>query len=369
MNKPHTITIRGKGTRLPIYFPDATKAVVRGLDFEDLLKSHVEGVVLNTYHLIAQPGSSVIKAARGIQMFMHWDGVTVTDSGGFQFLSLIYRDPSLGKINDNGLIFYKKSDSGRKKHNFTPEKSIQTQFAIGSDIMICLDDCPPADADRDQHSTSVERTIAWAQRCKEEFQKQIDTKRLHENNRPFLFAVIQGGDHKDLRKKCAESLMEIGFDGYGFGGWPLTAEGVLNEEIVRLTAGLTPDTFPRFALGIGNPKAIVDAFRAGYSMFDCVLPTRDARHKRIYTLTSDPAQTNLMEVPSVFRYLYIADEKYVRDTRPICDFCDCYSCRNFTRSYLHHLFEIKDTLAGRLATIHNLRVYTSLIENIRKYGQ
>jgi queuine tRNA-ribosyltransferase len=353
---------------LPVYFPDATRAVVRGLDFDDLLKSKVQGLVINTYHLMTQPGNSVIKAVGGIKKYMSWDGLIITDSGGFQLLSLIYRDSSFGKVDTDGVVFYKSSKGKKKKYKFTPEKSIQTQFNLNADIMICLDDCPSTKADREQHKISVGRTIEWAKRCKEEFLRQIEIRKMNDTNRPILFAVVQGGGYKDLRESCAEILTRIGFDGYGFGGWPLNNEGVLDKEILSYTASLTPNNLPKFALGVGNPQAIVEAFKAGYNMFDCVLPTRDARHKRLYNLTVDPFNANFLEVQTVYKHLHIADEQYVRDTKPLSDFCDCFTCQHFSRSYLHHLFDIEDSLAGRLATIHNLRTYTLLIDNLRKYA-
>lgn len=361
-------TIRDKRILLPIYFPDATRAVVRGLDFDNLTKSKIEGLVINTYHLMTQPGTTVIKAAGGIKKFMKWNGLIITDSGGFQLLSLIYRDPSFGNVNKDGVVFSKGSKGKKKKYKFTPERSIQIQFNLDADIMICLDDCPSIKADREQHLISVGRTIEWAKRCKEEFLKQTKTRKTEEANRPLLFAVIQGGSHKDLREKCARDLMEIGFDGYCFGGWPLNNEGNLDKEILAYTSSLTPNSLPKFALGVGNPQAIIEGFKVGYNMFDCVLPTRDARHKRVYNLTVDPLKTNLLEVFPVYQYLHIIREKYVRDNRPLSEFCDCFTCRHFSRAYLHHLFNIEDSLAGRLATIHNLRTYTLLIDNLRKYA-
>lgn len=360
------LQIRGKKMRFPIYFPDATKAVVRSLDASDLQRANVEGVVVNTYHLMLKPGASVVGAMGGIGSLMNWDGWIASDSGGFQILSLIQSSQSGGKVTDNGIVFYGGA-GGKKRHLFTPEKSIQVQCTLGADIMICLDDFTPPRANSEQIDVSVTRTIEWAKRCKEEFLKQVDKRGWDEKSKPKLFGVIQGGDDKEARERCAQGLIKIGFDGYGFGGWPLDKEGNLNFEITAFTASLTPDDLPRFALGVGNPQNIVECFRVGYHIFDCVLPTRDARHRRLYVFTDDPDKKDLFQFDKIHSYVYILREKYVRDNRPVSEFCDCYTCQNYSRAYLHHLFRIEDVLAWRLSTIHNLRMYTRLTDALRKY--
>jgi queuine tRNA-ribosyltransferase len=361
------ISIKDKKIPFPTFFPDATRGVIRGLDSCDLKAAKVEGLIVNTYHLMTQPGTTVLEEIGGIKKFMNWDGWVVSDSGGFQLLSMIYRNASLGKITADGVTFYRGSKGRRKRYHFTPEKSIQVQFSIGSDILICLDDCPSATANQEENEISVKRTIQWAKRCKEEYLKQLDLCKIDGSHRPHLFAVIQGGNDKNLREKCANELMKIGFDGFGFGGWPLGRQGNLNTEILSFTANLMPDNLPKFALGVGNPQAIVEGFKMGYNIFDCVLPTRDARHQRLYVFSEDPEKIDILDPKEIYQYLYILREKYVRDDKPISEFCDCYTCKNYSRSYLHHLFKIEDSLAGRLATIHNLRMYTRLIENLRKY--
>lgn len=353
--------------QLPIYFPDATRGVVRGVDSDDLQSASIEGLVVNTYHLLSNPGISVLKNVGGLKKLMNWEGWIISDSGGFQMLSLIYQNNLNGKVNNDGIVFHRDTKGKKRRIEFSPEKSIQTQFAIGSDIMFCLDDCPPIKASEKDYAISVQRTVSWAKRCKTEYLKQVSLKKLSENNRPKLFAVIQGGNEKRLRQLCAESLLEIGFDGYGFGGWPLDSEGNYNLDILHYTANLTPNNFPRFGLGIGNPQAIIDCFKLGYTMFDCVLPTRDARHQRLYVFSHNPNKVNLLEGHGHVKYLHIIREKYVRDSRPISEWCDCSTCQNYSRAYLRHLFEIEDSLAGRLATIHNLRTYTLLIEKLRQY--
>lgn len=364
MNYLKNITLENRTVSFPIYLPDATRGVIRTLDSQDLKEANIEGVVVNSFHLTSKPGASVLKSLGGIKNFMNWDGLVVSDSGGFQLLSLVYENKSFGKIDNNGITFYRDSKGKKNKHIFTPEKSIQTQFNIGSDIIICLDDCPSAKAEADENSISVNRTIEWAKRSKDEFLKQIESRRL--DKKPLLFAVVHGGNDKKLREKCFDGLNGIGFDGFCFGGWPLDNEKKLNLDILSWIASLIPDNLPKFALGVGNPKAIVDCAKVGYNIFDCVLPTRDARHQRLYVFAKDPNDIDIFNEPKITDFVYITDEKYVRDKKPISDFCDCYACKNYSRGYLRHLFEIEDALAWRLGTIHNLRTYTKLIEILRK---
>ena len=356
------LLIENKKIHFPIFFPDATKAVIRSLDSLDLKETGIEGIVVNGFHLMSNPGITVLKSLGNIKYFMCWNGLVVSDSGGFQLLSIIRENKSYGSVNSDGVIFYPSSLRDRKK--LTPEKSIQFQFNIGSDILICLDDCPSINASLDENISSVNRTIEWAKRCKEEFQRQLHIRKI-QNNPPLLFAVIHGGNDKNLREKCAEELIKIGFDGFCFGGWPLNKNGEFNNELLSFTAKLMPDDLPKFALGVGNPKAIVDCFLMGYNMFDCVLPTRDARHQRLYIFPGIPEKSNILDSEKVTDFVYIADQKYIKDTRPISIFCDCYTCKNYSRAYIHHLFNINDSLAQRLATIHNLRTYARLIEVLR----
>lgn len=357
---------KNKKIDFPVYFPDATRGVVRSLDSNDLQQSHIEGLVVNTYHLMSQPGTTVLAEMGGIKKFMGWSGLVASDSGGFQLLSLIYRNQAFGKINDQGVIFYRGSQGKKRRYNFTPEKSIQVQFSIEPDIIICLDDCPAKNAKKEEIEKSVDRTIEWAKRCKQEYERQIERRKIKDEDRPKLLAVIQGGDDKKLREKCGQSLLKINFDAYGFGGWPLDESGKVNLDILGYTASLMPDDRPKFALGVGNPLAIVEGFKLGYQIFDCVLPTRDARHERLYIFEKDPQKADILEDKDIFGHLFIGREKYVRDTQPISEYCDCHTCRNYSRAYLHHLFQIEDSLAWRLATIHNLRTYSRLIEILRK---
>ncbi|MBD3329564.1 tRNA guanosine(34) transglycosylase Tgt [Candidatus Dojkabacteria bacterium] len=345
--------------------PDATKGVIRSLDTRDLEKLQIEGLVTNTYHLSHSPGSSVLKETQGLKKFMDWDGLLISDSGGFPLLSLIYSGKTDGEISDKGIKFSRKKGRKTKKVLFTPEKSIQMQFNIDSDIMICLDDCPNFDCTENENEQSVRRTINWAERCKTEFEKQCKLRNIPGDQRPLLFGVIQGGNETKLRRLCYEKLEEIGLDGYGFGGWPLLDSGEQNEKVLKFVAELIPENKPKYALGVGNPDGIINCRQMGYDIFDCVLPTRDGRHARLYNLNPIVTHGNIFSVESAFGHMQIIRDKYRRDFGPIDPGCDCHTCQNYSRAYLNHLFNIKDSLAGRLATIHNLKTYMRLIEILR----
>ena len=364
MNYLKQIKIKDKTMRFPIYFPDATRAVVRSLDNQDLKEAGIEGMILNPYHLASHPGINIVKKFKGIKQYMNWSGFAITDSGGWQLLSLVHKDKKFGKINDNGVVFYKDSLGKNKKYLFTPEKSIQNQFDINADIIVCLDDCPGKDASKQEIIASVDRTILWAKRCKIEFQKQLKNTK----NKPLLLAVVQGGDNKKLRAKCAKELAKIGFDAYGWGGWTANPKGGLNINMGRFIVSQLPEDKPKFALGVGYPWDIIEGTKAGYHIFDCVIPTRDARHKRLYVWQKNPDKINLLKANSrkLFNYFYPNKAKYASDKKPVSQFCDCKLCKNYSRAYLYHLFKIGDSLAWRLATIHNLRLYTKLIELLRK---
>lgn len=366
MSYLESFTVRGKQMQFPIYLPDATRAVARSVDSKDLHAVGIEAVVVNTYHLMHTPGTTVIERAGGVKRFMDWDGFVVSDSGGFQVLSLIYETSLNGKITNEGVSFYEST----KKHTktlFTAEKSVQIQFDLGSDIVICLDDCPDMHATHDEVELSVKRTIEWAKRSKEEFERQIAERNLGVLDRPILLAVVQGGSDKRLREQCAKALRDIGFDAYGFGGWPMNPDTQkLDRDILRFSAECMPDDKPKFALGVGTPQDIVDGYMMGYSIFDCVLPTRDARHQRMYVFPGDPDRIDWKSGEKIFEYLHLEKERFTRDFAPISQWCDCPTCTHYSRAYLHHLFKIEETLAFRLATMHNLRTYTKTIALLRK---
>ncbi len=362
----HQVRIKGKSLDLPNFFPDATRGVVRSLDSYDLKKVGVEGVVVNTYHLLSHPGSLLLKKFGGVKKFMNWDGWVISDSGGFQVLSMIFRDKKMGRIEKEGVRFYLDTFNRQKPYLLTPEKSIQVQFRIGADMMVCLDFFTPPGADKDLTRQSVDTTIEWAKRCKEEFERQIRIRGLDDDNRPLLFGVIQGGNDYKERERCARELIKIGFDGFGLGGWPVDETGKVDYEFLQVDASLMPDGKLKYALGIGNPTAVVEAVKMGFNLFDCVLPTRDARHQRLYKFKKDPKEVNWFGEDNTVEFVQIKKEVYKDKFGPIDKNCDCYTCQNYTLAYLYHLFKIKDVLAWRLATIHNLRVYTRLIDELRR---
>jgi queuine tRNA-ribosyltransferase len=353
---------RGRGFSLPIFLPDATFGVVRALDSTDLQRCGVEAVVMNTFHLMQKPGSSTIHSLGGLHQMSAWERAIITDSGGFQAYSLIHQNPKNGRIDDAGIHFLPEGST--RKFLLTPEKTIQLQVSYDSDIVICLDDCTHADAPEADQRDSVRRTIAWAKRCKKEFTRLMADKKIEPSNQPRLFAVIQGGGIPNLRRECAEALLEIGFDGFGFGGWPLDSKGNLLEEILALTRSLIPTTYPMHALGIGHPENILKSFKFGYEIFDSAMPTRDARHARVYVLNPGESFNG-----DWMKYLYLNDDKQIKEDRPIDESCDCPTCSHYSLGYMHHLFKVGDTLFFRLATLHNLRFMTRLTDRLKNLGE
>jgi queuine tRNA-ribosyltransferase len=349
--------------RLPVYFPDATRAVVRTVDSRDLEACGVQGLVVNVFHLSSRPGVGLIKQSGGVHDFMGWRRPIASDSGGFQLMSMIRENPRYGTISDRG-IHFTDLDGNRGKVLFTPERSIRLQLDLGADLVICLDDCPSPDASPEETQTAVERTVQWARRCRGEFDRLLVGRGQGQGMRPLLFGVIQGGYDRALREHCTGALLSLGFDGYGFGGWPLTPDGVLAEDVLGYTAELVPNHLPRFALGVGKPEHIVHCYQLGWRIFDCVLPTRDARRGRLYTFQAARLDEVNFWFPGFYRFLYVRDEKHKRQKGPVSVACDCPCCQDYSLGYLHHLFEIGDPLGLRLATLHNLRFYTQLLERI-----
>jgi len=359
-----TLTLPHGIVNLPAFFPDGTRGVVRSVDSSDMEKENcgVQGIVMNAYHLMSNPGQSVVKSLGGLNKFINWNRPILTDSGGFQVFSLIRENSKFGEIQDKQIIF--KSEKSGEKIIFTPEKCIRAQFDYGSDIMMCLDYCiHPNDPD-EINRKSVDITVKWAKRCKDEYINILETKK-HES-RPLIFGIIQGGNDKILRKECADALIETGFDGFGFGGWPLDDKNNLTYDILAYTAELMPDRLIKYAMGIGKPEEIVECCKMGYNLFDCVIPTREARHNRLYVFDQDYHSTGDVDLrdPKFYEYYYITDDKYRRDSRPVSQICDCHCCKNYSRAYLRHLAVTGDSLAHRLATLHNLRFYSQLMRLI-----
>ncbi len=338
----------------PFYMPDATRGFVKLVDNDAIRRTGTEALVVNTFHLYLQPGLEVIKKAGGIHKFMDWSGPLLSDSGGFQVFSLIHQNKQMGRISDQEVVFKSPLDGSR--HQLTPEKSIQIQFALGVDMMVCLDDCPPNEFERADLERAVIRTIAWAKRCKKEYERQIKRRGLRGSKRPLLFAVIQGGAEIDLRERCARELVEIGFDGYGFGARPVDKQGNFLEEVLRRTAGFIPRDALRFALGIGTPEDIYRCARMGWDMFDCVIPTREGRHGKLFTAERLPRYASLN----------INNAKFALDFSPINKKSRLAELRRHSRAYLHHLFRLQEGLGHKLASLNNLEFYQSLMDILKK---
>lgn len=344
--------------KLPVFFPDATRAVVKSLDFKDVEESKIPGVLVNTFHLYQQMDHKALEKAGGIREFMGWQGGLISDSGGFQVMSLVKGKEKMGEVTDKGVMF---KIPGRKKELFTPEKSIKFQMKLKPDMMVVLDDFTAPGASKKEAKETVERTIDWARRSKVTFEKEC--QKLDKKDKPYLLAVVQGGKYQDLRKECAEKLVEIGFDGFGYGGWPVNCDGEFDMETARTIAKNAPEDYLLFGLGIGKPEDIVRCARLGYDIFDCVLPTRDARHGRLYVWKKGK---KMDEKGNFYEYLNPRKGKFKADLKPADETCDCPVCQRYSKAYLHHLFRIKEVTAMRLASIHNLRFYSRLMEELQK---
>ncbi len=343
---------------LPAFLPDGTRAVVRALDAGDLEACGIRALMVNVLHLSSSPGAEAVAHLGGVHRFMGWNHPVASDSGGFQAFSLALGSAKLGSVSKQGFTY--RFDKQDKKRTLTPEKCIRKQLQLGTDILFCLDHCTHPEADPETQRQSVEHTVTWARQCREAFDKTV--ARTHpEGPRPLLFAVVQGGGNRELRRECAERLLEIGFDGYGFGGWPIDDTGRLVDMVGYVSELVGTDT-PKHALGIGKPENLVAAYELGYRMFDCALPTRDARHKRLFAFVDETSCSGT----DFYEPVYLQDRKHARDGRPVDERCDCLCCARYSRAYLHHLFQVGDTLAPRLATIHNLRFYSRLMERLAR---
>ncbi len=328
--------------------PDATHASIKGLDSVTLSETGIQGLVTNTYHLLVDEVVDTVAKAGGIKKFMNFNGLLITDSGGFQAMSLVRKNPQNGKLTDDGVKFKNPSD-GRIIF-LTPETCIDTQIKLGSDIIMVLDDCTdPAESLLEQE-ISVERTIRWANRCKLRFEEL--TKDQLPEQKPLIFAIIQGGNYKHLRKKCAEALIEIGFDGYAYGGWPMENKKLL-KEILEYTATLMPNDKPKYAMGVGKPVDMIVCSKMSYNMFDCVIPTRDARHGRLYLTSTIGIET-----------INIGNDKYKSDFSAIDSKCGCETCKNYSKAYLRHLYKCGESVYFGLASIHNLYCFAQVISSL-----
>ncbi len=320
----------------PVFMPVGTQATVKTLSPDDLLSIGAEIILSNTYHLFLRPGHTLIGEFGGVQKFMGWNRPVLTDSGGFQVFSL----EELRKITEEGVTFQSHIDGGAK-HFITPEFAVEIQETLGADIIMAFDECIPYPAVRDYAHESLERTLRWAKRCR-------DAKK---NRAQALFGIVQGGMYPDLRQRSAEALVDIGFDGYALGGLSVGETKPMMYEMIEASVPSLPRDRPRYLMGVGTPEDLVEGVDRGIDMFDCVMPTRNARNGTFFTS---------------FGKVVIRNAQYERDGQPIDPACGCYTCRTFTRAYLRHLFNAGEVLALRLGTIHNLFFYLELMRKVRE---
>lgn len=319
----------------PAFIPVGTQATVKAMTPEELRDLGAEIILSNTYHLYLRPGHERIRRLGGLHRFMHWEHPLLTDSGGFQVFSL----NSLVKVSEEGVEFKSHLDGSR--HFITPEKAIAIQEALGADIIMCLDECTPYPASHEEAECSLQRTLKWSRRCRES----------HRASHQALFGIVQGGMYSDLRQKGVEVLVEIGFDGYALGGLSVGENKESMARVIGETAPLLPENLPRYVMGLGMPGDMIEAVREGVDMFDCVLPTRNARNGMLFTRSGKMA---------------IKNAKYAEDPSPIEPGCPCYTCRNYSRAYLRHLYFAEEILAFRLNTIHNLHFYLTFMREMRQ---
>ena len=329
----------------PIFMPVGTQGTVKGMTPEALHAIEAQIILGNTYHLYLRPGHELIRTFGGLHRFMGWDRPILTDSGGFQVYSL----GDLRKISEDGVTFRSHLDGSL--HTLSPEKSIEVQQALGSDIMMCFDECAPYPASHDYVAHSMHTSMLWAERCKIAHLQAMDNNSERINPGQQLFGIVQGGMYPDLRAQSVERLQEIGFEGYAIGGLSVGEPKAMMFEILEHTAPLLPEDAPRYLMGVGTPLDIVRGVALGIDLFDCVMPTRNARNGSLFTKQGK---------------IVIKQAQYRDDQRPIEADCRCYTCRNFSRAYLRHLFISREILASILNTIHNLYFYLDLMTRIRK---
>lgn len=319
----------------PAFMPVATKGTVKTIIPEELNEMGTPALISNAFHLLLAPGMEVIKKSGGLHEFMHWEKAIFTDSGGFQMI----RKDFPFKITDEGFTYKNPRDG--KKYSYTPESCLENQKIIGSDVAMILDECPAYGSDHSAIEASTGRTIRWAQRAKS----------IEQNPGQLFFAILQGGTFAELRKKCAEELVEMDFDGYGIGGLSIGEPKEIMNEVLKSSVPLVPEDKPRYLMGVGSPVELLNAIESGVDIFDSAFPTRNARHQTLMTSKGN---------------IDIARAKFTMDLSPIDENCDCYTCRNYTRAYLHHLFKEAELLALRLASIHNLHFMQRIVLGARE---
>ncbi|MGD2186569.1 MAG: tRNA guanosine(34) transglycosylase Tgt [Desulfobacterales bacterium] len=330
-------TARGK-VETPVFMPVGTQGTVKSLTPEELLSAGAQMILGNTYHLYLRPGCEVIDQFDGLHKFMNWEGPILTDSGGFQIFSLA----KLASISEEGVTFQSHIDGSR--HLLTPEKAIEIQSCLDSDVSMCLDHCIRYPAEREQTRKALEITARWAARCKTAWQGRS-------NGNGALFGIVQGGTFKDLRKTAVESLIPFDFSGFAIGGLSVGEPVEMMLEMADYTLPKLPYSKPKYVMGVGTPENLIELVALGADMFDCVLPTRNARNGQVFGQQGT---------------LNICNAKYRNDKNPLEPGCRCYTCSNYSRAYLRHLYLAKELLAYRLSTLHNVYFFLNLMKQVRE---
>ena len=320
----------------PMFMPVGTLATVKTLSPEELKEMGAGVILSNTYHLWLRPGHDIVKEAGGLHSFMNWDRGILTDSGGFQVFSL----SEFRRIEEEGVYF--RNHLNGDKLFLSPEKAMEIQNALGSDIMMAFDECPPYPATYEYMKRSVERTSRWAERCLKAHQRP---------NEQGLFGIVQGGEFEDLRKQSAQDLVSLDFPGYAVGGLSVGEPKEVMNRVLEFTTPLLPANKPRYLMGVGSPDSLIDGAIRGIDMFDCVLPTRIGRNGTV--MTSEGR-------------VVIKNAKYARDFTPLDPNCDCYTCRNYIRAYIRHLIKCDETFGIRLTSYHNVYFLIKLMEQVRQ---
>lgn len=405
----------------PFFMPIATRGAVKSLTTKEIKQIGYQVILGNTYHLWLRPGDGLVSRSGGLHVFANWERSILTDSGGYQVFSLGQRakqrhGKSGVKLTEEGVKFIDPVDG--KRYFMSPEKSIEIQLNLGSDIIMVLDECPPYPCDYNYAKRSLELTTRWARRCKEYFDKRMqessqvqekpaepveggkkdparkdaknddigDDTRISRVRRPLLFAIVQGSVYEDLRKESARQLLEIGFDGYAIGGVAVGEPREKMYDILQWVLPMLPDDKPRYLMGLGKPEEVASAAMAGVDMFDCVIPTREGRHGRLFRF-KDRSPANGIRVDdysesgdvkirdyldggkvkdNFYEIINIKNEQYKEDFTPLDNECSCELCQNYSKAYLRHLFAIQEPLAMRLASLHNLTFYYDLMKYLRK---
>ena len=321
--------------RTPAFCPVGTAGSVKGLTPADLSDLGAEMILANAYHLFLRPGHEAVARRGGLHRFMAWPRPILTDSGGYQIFSM----RRIVRVSDDGVVFQSHLDGTR--HTLTPERVIQIEASLGADIIMPLDECLPYPSDAVHAAASLDRTLAWAVRCKQ----------AHRRTDQHLYGIVQGGFHETVRARAVAGLCEIGFDGYAIGGLSVGEPPELRLAMLDCVTPHLPDDQPRYLMGVGTPEDLVEGVRRGVDFFDCVLPTRHARTGALFTERGD---------------IHIRNARWAEDDQPLDAACGCYTCRNFSRAYLRHLFMSRELLALRLNTLHNLHYYLMLMRQLRQ---